>query len=61
MKSIHALQCIPPSLLCAVLLLAGCRHDVPTVEAEQSKVDLKVETVHTQSTAGTLEIPGRVE
>jgi cobalt-zinc-cadmium efflux system membrane fusion protein len=61
MKSIHALQCIPPSLLCAVLLLAGCRHDVPTVEAEQSKVDLKVETVHTQSTAGTLEIPGRIE
>lgn len=61
MKSIHTLQGIPPSLLCAVLLLAGCRHDVPTVEAEQSKVDLKVETVHTQSTAGALEIPGRVE
>jgi membrane fusion protein, heavy metal efflux system len=61
MKSIHALQCIPPSLLCAVLLLVGCRHDVATVEAEQSKVDLKVDTVHMQSTAGTLEIPGRVE
>ena len=62
MKSIHALQRIPAPFLCAtVLLLAGCRHDAPTVEAEQSKVNLKVEAVHMQSTASALEIPGRVE
>ena len=62
MKSIHALQSIPASLICtAVLLLAGCRHDSPTVEAEQSKVNLKVEAVHMRSTADVLEIPGRVE
>ena len=62
MKSIHALQRIPAPFLCAtVLLLAGCRHDAPTVEAEQSKVNLKVEAVHLQSTASALEIPGRVE
>jgi cobalt-zinc-cadmium efflux system membrane fusion protein len=62
MKNIHALQCIPASLLCtAVLLLAGCRLDAPTVEAEQSKVNLKVEAVHMQTSASALEIPGRVE
>ena len=61
MKSIHALQCVPASLLCVVLLVAGCRHDAPTIDTEQPKVDLKIEAVHMQSTASALEIPGRVE
>jgi cobalt-zinc-cadmium efflux system membrane fusion protein len=62
MTSIHAPQRIPALLICAAaLLLAGCRHDVSTVEAEQSKVNIKVETVHLQSSCNALEIPGRVE
>ena len=62
MKSIHALQRIPATFICAaVLLLTGCRHETPTVEAEESKVDLKIETVHLQSRTSILEIPGRVE
>jgi membrane fusion protein, heavy metal efflux system len=63
MKSIHALQRIPASLLCtALLLLAGCRHDDPPTDGtEQAKVNLKVEAVHMQSTANAIEIPGRVE
>jgi cobalt-zinc-cadmium efflux system membrane fusion protein len=62
MKSIHEFQHIQASFICtALLLLAGCRRDAPTVEAEQAKVNLKVEAVHMQSTASALEIPGRVE
>src|SRR5438270_3882228 len=62
MKSNHALQRITIPLLCtAVLLLTGCRHDAPTVEADEAKVNIKVEAVHMESKPNTLEIPARVE
>jgi cobalt-zinc-cadmium efflux system membrane fusion protein len=60
MTSIQA-QRIPAFLICAAVFLGGCKHDITTVEADQPKVNLKVETVHTQSTNSALEIPGRVE
>ena len=43
------------------LMLAGCRNDADPAAAEQPKANLKVETVHLQNVADTLEIPGRVE
>jgi cobalt-zinc-cadmium efflux system membrane fusion protein len=74
MKRFRALNCPTTralsrsrtSLLCALtcalaLTVAGCKHDAPESAAEQPKVNLKVETVHAQSVANVLEIPGRVE
>jgi cobalt-zinc-cadmium efflux system membrane fusion protein len=47
--------------LCAGVTLAGCNKDTDTAAPEQPKVNLKVDTVHAQNVADTLEIPGRVE
>jgi cobalt-zinc-cadmium efflux system membrane fusion protein len=45
----------------AGLMLSGCKHaDDPDVP-EQPKANLKVDTVHLQNVADSLEIPGRVE
>src|SRR4029450_6054917 len=62
MKSNQVLQGNTIPLFCtAILLLTGCRHEAPTVEAEEAKVNLKVEAVHMECKPSALEIPGRVE
>jgi len=54
------------TLLCApalglALWFTGCSHGAPESQPDQPKANIKVATVHLQSTANVLELPGRVE
>jgi cobalt-zinc-cadmium efflux system membrane fusion protein len=50
------------ALACTLtMVLAGCRKESRQAEPEQGNANLQVETVHAQTIADTLELPGRVE
>ena len=47
--------------LFTMLSLGGCKHEAESAPAAEPAANLKVETVHLQSVASWLELPGRVE
>lgn len=46
---------------CLPTLIIGCRHEGDEAPVDRPKANLRVESVHAQNVAETLQIPGRVE